>query len=77
MVQDTSLSSEMYLRKSNKGSMGGWGVYDESDDSGEQDVEYGDLRECSVLWAVSVPGESSWCAKELDGGPAGRSSLQR
>ncbi|TFY68061.1 hypothetical protein EVJ58_g1224 [Rhodofomes roseus] len=65
MVQDTSTSSEMYLSKSKNGACGGWGI----DFAEEEDtrVDLGDLRECTVLWAVSVPAESAWCAKELDG----------
>ncbi|OBZ75868.1 Mini-chromosome maintenance complex-binding protein [Grifola frondosa] len=69
MVQDTSLSSEMYLSKSKSGNCGGWGIHDTSE--GEEDdrvgVDYADLRECTVLWAVNVPGESSWYAHALDG----------
>ncbi|CCM03825.1 uncharacterized protein FIBRA_05974 [Fibroporia radiculosa] len=65
MVQDTSPSSEMYLSKSKNGVCGGWGM--ELADTGDDDVNYADLRECTVLWAVNVPGESPWCSTELDG----------
>jgi len=58
MVQDTSLSQEMYLAKLNHTSCGGWGIGDVGDASA---VDYANLRECHVIWAVSIPGESSWC----------------
>ncbi|KAL6309164.1 mini-chromosome maintenance replisome factor-domain-containing protein [Sparassis latifolia] len=66
MVQDTSPSSEMYLATSPAGKCGGWGI-DTGDPDGAQGVDYAHLRECSVLWAVSVPGETEWCAEELNG----------
>ena len=31
------------------------------------EVDYSNLQECDVLWATTVPAESEWCAKELDG----------
>ena len=65
MVQDTSTSSEMYLSKSKGGACGGWGIELAEDEDGH--VEFSDLRECAVLWAVSVPAQSAWCARELDG----------
>lgn len=67
MVQDTSLSPELYLSTLKNGDCGGWGITD--DLSSEDDVRYTDLRECSVFWGVSVPGLSSWCngdASQLD-----------
>ncbi|OSD02777.1 hypothetical protein PYCCODRAFT_1477424 [Trametes coccinea BRFM310] len=69
MVQDTSLSTEMYLSKYADGSCGGWGIYETEggNSSSARDVNYADLEECSVLWATSVPAESTWCADELDG----------
>ncbi|KAL7283147.1 LOW QUALITY PROTEIN: hypothetical protein ACG7TL_002573 [Trametes sanguinea] len=69
MVQDTSLSTEMYLSKYADGSCGGWGIYETEggSSSSARDVNYADLEECSVLWATSVPAESTWCADELDG----------
>ncbi|KAF9810959.1 hypothetical protein IEO21_06763 [Rhodonia placenta] len=65
MVQDTSPSSEMYLARSPNGKCGGWGIELTEEENGE--VDYTNLRECNVLWAVSVPAESAWCAEELDG----------
>lgn len=68
MVQDTSLSTEMYLSKLRDGGCGGWGIYDHEEGSGStREVDYSNLQECDVLWAVSVPTESQWCADELDG----------
>ncbi|KAJ7716661.1 hypothetical protein DFH07DRAFT_862016 [Mycena maculata] len=63
MVQDTSPAPEMYLTRRSGGRCGGWGLAD--DDEG--DVNYTDLAECTVVWAVSLPGESPWVAQELDG----------
>ncbi|PIL23726.1 hypothetical protein GSI_13476 [Ganoderma sinense ZZ0214-1] len=73
MVQDTSLSTEMYLGEHNDGSCGGWGMYasDDSGSSGAGDVDYANLQECNVVWATTVPAESSWCRDELDGGNSG------
>ncbi|CDO77853.1 hypothetical protein BN946_scf185032.g5 [Trametes cinnabarina] len=69
MVQDTSLSTEMYLSKFADGSCGGWGIYETEGGSSSRahEVNYADLEECSVLWATSVPAESMWCAVELNG----------
>ncbi|CAK5279504.1 unnamed protein product [Mycena citricolor] len=62
MVQDNSFSPEMYLAKRNNGECGGWGLGDDA--SG--DVDYTNLRENTVVWAVNVPGESPWVASECD-----------
>lgn len=64
MVQDTSLSQEMYLAKLSHGSCGGWGIRDVSDGSADE-LDYANLRECNVIWAVSIPGESPWCLDAL------------
>ena len=68
MVQDTSLSTEMYLSKHDDGSCGGWGMYEPESQSSSsaREVDYANLQECNVLWATSVPAESEWCAHELD-----------
>lgn len=66
MIQDTSTSTEMYLSKSKSGECGGWGI-DFPTEEEDARVDFADLRECSVLWAVSVPSQSTWSAKELDG----------
>lgn len=68
MVQDTSTASEMYLCKNSKGHLGGWGIEDHPEEVIEDDdVQYDDLRECTVLWCIAVPGESAWSGEELDG----------
>ncbi|CAL1703945.1 unnamed protein product [Somion occarium] len=76
MVQDTSSSAEMYLEKYQNGTIGGWGIEPQSqeDDARHDSVEYDNLRECTVLWAISVPGESAWSSNELDGSEAGPST---
>ncbi|KAI0004499.1 putative alanine racemase-domain-containing protein [Russula compacta] len=61
LVQDTSPSPEMYLSKLRDGKCGGWGLSDSSQSDGDDtDFNYNDLRDCIVLWAVSVPGETAW-----------------
>ncbi|TFK86067.1 hypothetical protein K466DRAFT_551065 [Polyporus arcularius HHB13444] len=69
MVQDTSLSTEMYLSTHHDGSCGGWGMYEAEagSSSNASQVDYASLQECNVLWATSLPAESDWCADELDG----------
>lgn len=59
MVQDTSSSPEMYLSKLKGNICGGWGMTDESA-SENTEYSYADLRECTVIWAVNVPGENMW-----------------
>lgn len=51
----------MYLSKLRNGKCGGWGLSDSSQSGGDDtDLNYSDLRDCIVLWAVSVPGETAW-----------------
>lgn len=64
MVQDPSTSAEMYLSRGKGGKLCGWGI--EGDDADHDNVEFEHLRECTVVWAISVPGESSWVSVELD-----------
>jgi hypothetical protein len=59
MVQDPSISPELYLATHKNGECGGWGITD--DITSGEDVEYGNLRECTAIWAVSIPGLSPWC----------------
>lgn len=61
MVQDTSLSHELYLASP---SCGGWGLA--PDDTSGENISYTNLRECSVLWAVTIPGKNPWCASVTD-----------
>jgi hypothetical protein len=65
MVQDTSPSPEMYLSKLEGNKCGGWGITNEV---ATEDVDYSnaDLQECTVIWAVSVPGETQNSSGELD-----------
>ncbi|KAI0051140.1 hypothetical protein FA95DRAFT_1535295 [Auriscalpium vulgare] len=71
LVQDTSPAPEMYLSRLKTGKLGGWGLFDISEDIGKQeDISYDDLRDCTVLWAVNVPGESGWYTTTLDNAPS-------
>ncbi|KAI0269853.1 mini-chromosome maintenance replisome factor-domain-containing protein [Gloeopeniophorella convolvens] len=61
LVQDTSPSPEMYLSRRKNGSCGGWGLTDGlQDETDDGELDYSRLRDASVLWAVSVPGETEW-----------------
>ncbi|KAK2467094.1 hypothetical protein APHAL10511_001352 [Amanita phalloides] len=63
MVQDTSFSQEMYLARRSDGGCGGWGLGDIGDAlNANAEFDYENLRECHVIWAVSIPGESLWCS---------------
>ena len=57
MIQDTSFSPELYLAKTANGDCGGWGL---NPVSGSDAIQYTDLRECKVFWAVSIPGLNTW-----------------
>ncbi|QRV89501.1 hypothetical protein RhiJN_17519 [Ceratobasidium sp. AG-Ba] len=76
MVQDNSISPEIYLAQQPNGLPGGWAIehsqspmveVDEPHPSSSENVDYAKLRERHVLWAVQVPGESSWPSELLDG----------
>ncbi|EKM55766.1 uncharacterized protein PHACADRAFT_95582 [Phanerochaete carnosa HHB-10118-sp] len=67
MVQDTSPSPGMYLRRKASGSLGGWGLHEDTPGDDDQNVDVSELRECTTVWAVSIPGESDWCFEELSG----------
>jgi len=64
MIQDTSLSQDMYLAKYPGPNCGGWGLAPK--DTSEENIDYANIRECSVLWAVSIPGETPWCTTTTD-----------
>jgi hypothetical protein len=66
MVQDTSPSPEMYLSKLEGNKCGGWGIANETVGEGV-DYSYADLQECTVVWAVNVPGENRWSVEEIAG----------
>jgi hypothetical protein len=63
MIQDTSLSQEIYLAKSADG-YGGWGLA--QSELSREIIDYANLRERSVSWAVTIPGQNSWCASLTD-----------
>ncbi|EGN96137.1 hypothetical protein SERLA73DRAFT_185710 [Serpula lacrymans var. lacrymans S7.3] len=67
MVQDTSASPEMYLAKLKGNKCGGWGnTEDLAGNNTAHNIDYSSLRECTVLWAVSIPGETAWHARESE-----------
>ena len=74
MVQDTSRSPEMYLSSMSSPSgeplCGGWGLENEHPPDVQAgalyDYDTEKLRERTVLWAVNIPGETSWCAQGVD-----------
>lgn len=60
MVQDTSYSPEMYLATEDIGGstqVAGWGLGSSQEVSAEN---MDSLRDCTVLWATTPPGESYW-----------------
>ena len=73
LVQDTSLSPEIYLSRLRDGKCGGWGLTETSQDDGDDNgFDYNHLRDCVVLWAVSVPGETEWYQSASDGDSSAR-----
>ncbi|KDQ19812.1 hypothetical protein BOTBODRAFT_27237 [Botryobasidium botryosum FD-172 SS1] len=68
MVQDTSLSQEIYLSSFGDGKPGGWGLEDEAlvDDEDVGDIDHAKLRERTVIWAVSIPGEAEWVSEFIE-----------
>lgn len=67
MVQDTSPSPEMYLSSLLGNKCGGWGLAEDlASELSDEAVDYDKLKERSVLWGVSIPGETTWCSQELD-----------
>lgn len=67
MVQDTSPSPEMYLSKLKGGNCGGWGITEQDVNNENSNYAYADLQECTVVWAVTVPGESDWLLQQASG----------
>jgi hypothetical protein len=67
MIQDIP-SPEMYLSRLPGGRCGGWNLYQDLTAPSSVDIDFHDLQECSVFWAITVPGESRWYAERL-GGP--------
>ncbi|PPQ66893.1 hypothetical protein CVT26_009833 [Gymnopilus dilepis] len=72
MVQDTSLSPELYLAILNGNACGGWGITETT--TTPEDVQPEHLRERSVFWAISIPGLSAWC---VNGGLPDASTFQQ
>lgn len=72
MVQDTSPSPEVYL-VSHNGRACGWGLDDLQGTEDDERNQAGgstfselvgqNLSERSVVWAISIPGESEWSQK--------------
>ncbi|OJA18869.1 hypothetical protein AZE42_08571 [Rhizopogon vesiculosus] len=66
MVQDTSSSPEMYLANLNENKCGGWGISQNMPASEwPSTFDYCDLKEATALWAVTVPGQTTWKTEEL------------
>ena len=61
MVQDTSLSNEIYLAGP---TCGGWGL--PSNVTSSDNIDHANLRECAIFWAVTIPGETKWCSGVAD-----------
>jgi hypothetical protein len=67
MIQDTSCSPEVYLSRRSNGDCGGWGLTEpDGAINGDGSVDYDLLKECSLVWAVSIPGKSHWCSGGRD-----------
>ena len=66
MIQDVP-SPEVYLSSLPDGRCGGWGLYEDMTTPNSVDIKFHNLRECSVFWAITIPGESQWYAKRLEG----------
>ena len=66
MVQDTSSSPEMYLASLGGHKCGGWGISQNMPASEwPTNFDYCDLKEATSLWAVTVPGQTTWRTEEL------------
>lgn len=57
----------MYLSSLPGGRCGGWNLHQDLVASTSINVDIHNLRECSIFWAVTVPGESKWHAEQLEG----------
>lgn len=56
----------MYLSKLPSGGCGGWGIVEDlpEDAKPNEGYDYEDLRECTVLWGVNIPGENRWMPQD-------------
>lgn len=66
MIQDVS-SPEMYLLRLPDGKCGGWNLSQDLADPDSLNINFRNLRECSIFWAITVPGESQWSAGRVEG----------
>ncbi|KAI6167199.1 mini-chromosome maintenance replisome factor-domain-containing protein [Pisolithus thermaeus] len=64
MIQDTSLSPELYVAELSNHRCGGWGLSASDSSEASDSVGYQDLQELTAMWAVSVPAESAWHVEE-------------
>ena len=46
-------------------------------DGDDSDFDYSHLRDCIVLWAVSVPGETEWYQLASDGHSSAQGEISR
>lgn len=76
MIQDIP-SPEMYLSRLPEGRCGGWNLYQDLGAFTSTDIEFCDLRECAVFWAITIPGESRWYAERLEGALFNQGNLFR
>lgn len=76
MIQDIP-SPEMYLSRIPEGRCGGWNLYQDLGASTSTDINFHNLQECSVFWAITVPGESQWHAERLEGALFDQGSICR
>jgi hypothetical protein len=72
MVQDIFPSPEMYLAKRTGGRCGGWGLGEPAQEGDIGNINYSDLSSCTILWAVNIPGETTWCSDEINDENASR-----
>lgn len=55
----------MYLSNLKGNRCGGWGITGEA--TTDEGYSFTDVRECTIAWAVNVPGENQWYLDEMDG----------
>ncbi|GJJ12424.1 hypothetical protein Clacol_006666 [Clathrus columnatus] len=67
MVQDTSISPELYPSVLSDGSPGAWGLAESTElNLNPSSLDIHSLRQREVIWAVNVPGESPFVSELLD-----------
>ena len=75
MIQDTSIQNEIYLARFTNDKCGGWGIQPPQNDYDSNSFDTDHLGTASVLWAVSVPGESPWRIAEISHQSSGAYTL--